>query len=192
MEIISIIEPCALLAELASAFLARSADRTSRSALTIAIIPWRFNARNSTDPGVVSPITVVPRHLTATKGNEGSAGEFRLADWIVPPVIIPLSLLFSPGVRGWPSRMDRTVQLQYLTSGNNRAVGANLGRATAAGALTTAASPSKHKEIVMAKGEQKSNREQKKPKKEKIKVIAAAPSQKPAGWQPSFGSDKKK
>ena len=33
----------------------------------------------------------------------------------------------------------------------------------------------------MAKGEQRSNRETKKPKKEKIKVIAAAPSQK-AGW----------
>jgi len=50
----------------------------------------------------------------------------------------------------------------------------------------------KAKEIVMAKGEQKGNREQKKPKKEKIKVIAAAPSQKTAGWQPSFGSGKKK
>jgi len=32
-----------------------------------------------------------------------------------------------------------------------------------------------------------------KPKKEKIKTIAAAPSQKSAaGWQPSFGSGKKK
>ena len=38
----------------------------------------------------------------------------------------------------------------------------------------------------MAKGEQKGNRESKKPKKEKIKTIAAAPSQKTAGWQPSF------
>lgn len=44
----------------------------------------------------------------------------------------------------------------------------------------------------MAKGEQKGNRETKKPKKEKVKVIAAAPSQKTAGWQPSFGSGKKK
>jgi hypothetical protein len=44
----------------------------------------------------------------------------------------------------------------------------------------------------MAKGEQKSNREAKKPKKEKIKTIAAAPSQKAAGWKPSFGPDKKK
>jgi hypothetical protein len=43
-----------------------------------------------------------------------------------------------------------------------------------------------------AKGEQKGNRESKKPKKEKIKTIAAAPSQKAAGWQPSFGSSKKK
>jgi len=44
----------------------------------------------------------------------------------------------------------------------------------------------------MAKGEQRSNRESKKPKKPKIKTIAAAPSQKTAGWQPSFGSEKKK
>jgi hypothetical protein len=42
----------------------------------------------------------------------------------------------------------------------------------------------------MAKG----NRESKKPKKEKVKTIAAAPSQKgaTAGWQPTFGSGKKK
>src|SRR5438874_624946 len=48
------------------------------------------------------------------------------------------------------------------------------------------------REVDMAKGEQRSNREAKKPKKEKIKVIAAAPSQKGAGWQPNLGSDKKK
>ena len=42
----------------------------------------------------------------------------------------------------------------------------------------------------MAKG----NRESKKPKKEKIKTIAAAPSQKgaTASWKPNFGSGKKK
>ena len=44
----------------------------------------------------------------------------------------------------------------------------------------------------MAKGEQKGNREAKKPKKSKIKTIAAAPSQKGAEWQPGFGSGKKK
>jgi hypothetical protein len=44
----------------------------------------------------------------------------------------------------------------------------------------------------MAKGEQRGNREVKKPKKEKIKTIAAAPSQKTAGWQPDFASGKKK
>ena len=50
------------------------------------------------------------------------------------------------------------------------------------------------KEAGMAKGEQKGNRESKKPKKDKIKTIAAAPSQKgaAAGWQPTFGSGKKK
>jgi hypothetical protein len=44
----------------------------------------------------------------------------------------------------------------------------------------------------MAKGEQKSNREAKKPKKEKIKTIAAAPSQKGAGggYQPTIGKKK--
>lgn len=50
----------------------------------------------------------------------------------------------------------------------------------------------KPKEIEMAKGQQKGNREAKKPKKEKVKVIAAAPSQKAAGWQPTFASGKKK
>jgi hypothetical protein len=43
----------------------------------------------------------------------------------------------------------------------------------------------------MAKGKQKGNREAKKPKKEKIKTIAAAPSQKTGGW-PGLGSGKKK
>ena len=44
----------------------------------------------------------------------------------------------------------------------------------------------------MARGEQRSNREKKKPKKEKIKSIAAAPSQKgaAAGWQPKLASGK--
>jgi len=46
----------------------------------------------------------------------------------------------------------------------------------------------------MAKGEQRSNREKKKPKKEKIKTIAASQSQKgaAAGWQPNLASGKKK
>jgi hypothetical protein len=44
----------------------------------------------------------------------------------------------------------------------------------------------------MAKGEQRNNREAKKPKKEKIKTIAAAPSQKTGGWQPTQNTGKKK
>jgi hypothetical protein len=47
----------------------------------------------------------------------------------------------------------------------------------------------------MSKGEQRNNREAKKPKKEKIKTIAAAPSLKSGGWQPTTlgsGSGKKK
>ena len=55
---------------------------------------------------------------------------------------------------------------------------------------------SKHQlqgETDMAKGEQKNNREAKKPKKEKIKTIAAAPSQKGVGsLQSGVGSTKKK
>ena len=50
----------------------------------------------------------------------------------------------------------------------------------------------KPKEIDMAKGQQRSNREAKKPKRKKIKVIAAAPSQKGAGWQPTLASGIKK
>jgi len=44
----------------------------------------------------------------------------------------------------------------------------------------------------MAKGQQRSNREAKKPKKDKAKVIAAAPSRKDVVWQPDIGSGKKK
>ena len=46
----------------------------------------------------------------------------------------------------------------------------------------------------MARGEQRSNREKKKPKKATIKTIAAAPSQKgaAAGWLPNLTSGKKK
>lgn len=44
----------------------------------------------------------------------------------------------------------------------------------------------------MAKGEQRGNREVKKPKKEKIKIIAAAPSRKIGGWHPTLDSSKKK
>jgi hypothetical protein len=48
-------------------------------------------------------------------------------------------------------------------------------------------------ETAMAKGEQRSNREAKKPKKEKIKTIAAAPSQKSVGsLQPGVGATKRK
>ena len=43
----------------------------------------------------------------------------------------------------------------------------------------------------MAKGQQRSNRETKKPKKDKVKATAAAPSRKDA-WQPEIGSGKKK
>ena len=50
----------------------------------------------------------------------------------------------------------------------------------------------KPKEIDMANRQQRGNREVKKPKKEKIKVIAAAPSQKATAWQPTLASGKKK
>ena len=44
----------------------------------------------------------------------------------------------------------------------------------------------------MSQKNRRSNREAKKPKKEKIKVIAAAPSQKTGGWQPTLNTGKKK
>ena len=50
----------------------------------------------------------------------------------------------------------------------------------------------KPKEIDMANRQQRGNREAKKPKKEKIKVIAAAPRQKASAWQPTLASGKKK
>jgi hypothetical protein len=48
------------------------------------------------------------------------------------------------------------------------------------------------KEVHVAKGQQRGNREAKKPKKEKIKVIAAAPNRKVAALQPIFASTTKK
>jgi hypothetical protein len=61
----------------------------------------------------------------------------------------------------------------------------------------SAASPKRRHIIIpptKGAGMSKSNRETKKPKKDKVKTIAAAPSQKgaTAGWQPTFGSGKKK
>ena len=44
----------------------------------------------------------------------------------------------------------------------------------------------------MVKRDNISEAELKKPKKEKVKTIAAAPSQKTGGWQPSFEPGKKK
>ena len=44
----------------------------------------------------------------------------------------------------------------------------------------------------MAKGQQRSNREAKKPKKEKPKVIAAAPNRKIGTWQPDLQATRKK
>jgi hypothetical protein len=59
-------------------------------------------------------------------------------------------------------------------------------------AVATSRQYQRRKESDMAKGEQKGNRETKKPKKQKIKTIAAAPSQKTVVWQPNVGSGKKK
>jgi hypothetical protein len=56
----------------------------------------------------------------------------------------------------------------------------------------TVRSISNPKEVYVAKGQQRGNREAKKPKKEKIKAIAAAPSRKVAALQPAFASAIKK
>jgi hypothetical protein len=115
--------------------------------------------------------------------------------------------------------MARTTRVPYLVSGINEYGSANLGRGTATVALRLArkllregymdvrictprgrvlqsdeldelAPPRETAD--MAKGQQRSNREAKKPKKEKAKVIAAAPSRKDTAWQPDFGPAKKK
>jgi hypothetical protein len=99
-----------------------------------------------------------------------------------PVVAINTNLVRGSGAdgRGWCRAADRRALKQRerrshsITASNHRIIIIEL------------------KETGMAKGEQKGNRESKKPKKEKIKTIAAAPSQKAAGWQPTFGSGKKK
>lgn len=109
-------------------------------------------------------------------------------------------------------------RLKYLVGGNHEGVSEHLGRVTAAAALKKArqlvhegyidvriCTPrgqvllsddfdhlEKQKETAMAKGQQRGNREAKKPKKDKIKVIAAAPSNKAAAWQPSSMPTRKK
>lgn len=108
--------------------------------------------------------------------------------------------------------------MPYLVSGTNEYGSSNLGRGTAMIALRHARKllregymdvrictprgrvlqsdefdelkPSKESD--MAKGQQRSNREAKKPKKEKAKVVAAAPSRKDTAWQPDFRPAKKK
>jgi hypothetical protein len=51
---------------------------------------------------MVDPSPSFPRHVPVTEGNErsrrrkqqeGALSQFRLADWIIPPVIVPLFLL---------------------------------------------------------------------------------------------------
>ena len=114
--------------------------------------------------------------------------------------------------------MARAVRVPYLVSGTNEYGSSNLGRGSATVALRLARKLLREgymdvrvctprgrvlesneldelkppKESDMAKGQQRGNREAKKPKKEKAKVIAAAPSRKEAVWQPDFGPAKKK
>jgi hypothetical protein len=109
-------------------------------------------------------------------------------------------------------------KLKYLVSGNHEGISEHLGRVTVTAALRKArqlvregyidvriCTPrgqvllsddfnhlEKQEETTTAKGQQRGNREAKKPKKEKIKVIAAAPSQKAAAWQPGSMPTRKK
>jgi len=115
--------------------------------------------------------------------------------------------------------MARRTRVPYLVTGTNEYGSVNLGRGSATVALRFARKllregymdvrvctprgrvlqsdeldelePQQEMDI-MAKGQQRGNREAKKPKKEKAKVIAAAPSRKEAAWQPDFGPAKKK
>jgi hypothetical protein len=118
--------------------------------------------------------------------------------------------------------MARTIRVPYLVTGTNEYGCANHGRGSPTLALRLARKllrdgymdvrvctprgrvlqfdeldelkpqDKPQEETYMAKGEQRGNREAKKPKKEKTKLIAAAPSRKEAAWQPDFGPAKKK
>ena len=115
--------------------------------------------------------------------------------------------------------MARAKRVPYLVTGTNEYGSANLGRGSATVALRLARKllrdgymdvrvctprgrilqsdelnelESQREMDVMAKGQQRGNREAKKPKKEKAKVIAAQPSRKEVVWQPDFGSAKKR
>jgi predicted phosphohydrolase len=109
-------------------------------------------------------------------------------------------------------------KLKYLVSGNHDGFSEHLGRVTVAAALRTARqlvqegyidvrictprgqvlSSDDFSHLEKQKGDRHGQRpvtrqpRTKKPKKEKIKVIAAAPSQKAAAWQPSFMPGRKK
>lgn len=114
--------------------------------------------------------------------------------------------------------MAKATRVPYLVGGTNEYSSSNIGRGTATVALRLARKLLREgdmdvrvcaprgrvlksdefdelkppEESDMAKGQQRGNREAKKPKKEKAKVIAAAPSRKEAAWQPDFGPAKKK
>ncbi|WP_314958084.1 hypothetical protein [Bradyrhizobium cosmicum] len=113
--------------------------------------------------------------------------------------------------------MARAVRVPYLVWATGEYGNANLGRSSATVALQLArkllrdgymdvrvCTPRgrvlqsdeldelKPPESDMSKGQQRSNREIKKPKKDKAKPIAAAPSRKEPAWQPDFGPTKKK
>jgi hypothetical protein len=115
--------------------------------------------------------------------------------------------------------MAKATRVPYLVIGTNEYGSANLGRGSATVALRLARKllrdgymdvrvctprgrilqsdelnelePQQEMDV-MAKGQQRGNREAKKPKKEKAKVIAAQPSRKEVAWQPDFGSAKKR
>ncbi|WP_454616625.1 hypothetical protein [Bradyrhizobium cenepequi] len=113
--------------------------------------------------------------------------------------------------------MPRRTQLKYLVSGDHEGIRERVGRVTVAAALRKArqlvqegyidvriCTPrglvlssddlnhlEKQEDTAMVKDQRRGNREAKKPKKEKIKVIAAAPSQK-ATWHPTVSPGKKK
>jgi hypothetical protein len=115
--------------------------------------------------------------------------------------------------------MGRRAQPQYMVSGTSEYGYRNVGRGTAVEVLRKARLLSQQgymdvtirashgrallpgelhqletntEEVDMAKGQQRGNREAKKPKKDKAKTIAAAPSRKIVSWRPDFGAEKKK
>jgi len=102
-----------------------------------------------------------------------------------------LRLKYRESLRDLTASQVRWAEIKPALRDRALSIARHIATVAASDAVETADSINSGEETAMAKGEQKSNREKKKPKKEKIKAIAAAPSQKGVGGlQSDFGKKK--